>query len=146
MQFRPPRLAHPLTRLSAAMALLLSVMYALLILMAAHWTTSGYDLVVMIPAVLSLLVPFAGGLVALFNPRNLPLGLAWGWVLGVNVSRVIIRMVASLQPLPIPPALRHQTYFVVGQDYFGMAVAAFALIGVALCVADEYGQGRASNT
>lgn len=138
-------MTHPLTRLSAALALLLSVICALLLLRAAQWTTSGYDVVRMIPAVLSMLIPFGAGFWALFQPRNLPLGLAWGWVLGVNVPRVIMRIAVNLQPLPVRTFTGRDTILYFGQDYFGMAIATLALIGLALCIADEYGQGRVSN-
>jgi hypothetical protein len=86
-----------------------------------------------------IVVPLVPGVLALFNRATFLLPAAWGWALGVHLPKLLIP-----RP-PLPMDLIRQTLktgggqiFVVGPDYFGMALVAVAIVGLALCCFSYY--------
>lgn len=136
-------MTHLLGWLSAVLALVVGAIYAVLLLIAARATTTAYDFVLMLPVFLCMLIPFGAGIIALLRRRTLLLGVAWGWMLGVNVPHALNRLALSVRPLALPPIRNGNIVWVVGPDYFGIAMVALALAGLGLCIADEYAQSAA---
>jgi hypothetical protein len=83
---------------------------------------------------LGIVVPLVPGVLSLFNRATFLLSAAWGWTLGVHLPRLLV----PRPPLPmdmIKQVLKNGggTIYAVGPDYFGMALVATAVIGLALC-------------
>jgi hypothetical protein len=78
-------------------------------------------------------VPLVPGVLALFDRATFLLPAAWGWALGVHLPRLLVP-----RP-PLPMDLIQKTLktgsgqiYVIGQDYFGMAIVAVAIVGLIL--------------
>jgi hypothetical protein len=86
-----------------------------------------------------IVVPLVPGVLALFGRATFLLAAAWGWALGVHVPKLLVP-----RP-PLPMNLIQQSMktfggriYVVGPDYFSMAIAAAGIVGLVLCGVSYY--------
>jgi hypothetical protein len=127
-------------RLSAILSILVAAFYVQGAVTAVKY--GGLDRAIWLLLV-SIAVPLVPGVLALFNRVTFLLAAAWGWSLGMHLPKLLIP-----RP-PLPMDLIQQTLrsgggriYVIGPDYFGMAIVAVAIVGLAL-----YGLGtRNTNT
>jgi hypothetical protein len=124
-------------RISAILSILVAAFYVHGFYLAMRFG-GPYDSAIW-ALLVGIAVPLVPGLLALFNRATFLLPAAWGWVLGVHVPRLLV----PHPPLPmemIKRMLKNSggTIYAVGPDYFGMAIVAVAVIGLALCGLSYY--------
>ncbi|HEY5337142.1 MAG TPA: hypothetical protein VIJ85_02975 [Rhizomicrobium sp.] len=117
-------------RISAVLAILIGAIYAqglYLGLRAFAWQHGSWRVLA-----IGALIPLVAGVFALAGRMTILLPIAWGWVLGVHLPKlllprpqmppeVVARMAQSGAHVVAPPP-----------DYAGMAMCAVAFIGLAL--------------
>jgi hypothetical protein len=124
-------------RISAILSILVAAFYVHGFYLAVRFG-GPYDSAIW-ALLVGIAVPLVPGLLALFGRATFLLAAAWGWALGVHVPRLLVP-----RP-PLPMDLIRQSLktfggriYVVGPDYFSMAIAAAAIIGLVLCGVSYY--------
>ncbi len=118
-------------RLSAILSILVAAFYVHGVLTVVRFG-GPFDNTIWI-LLFGIAVPLVPGVLALFDRAIFLLPAAWGWALGVHLPKLLVP-----RP-PLPMDLIRQTLktgggsiYVVGQDYFGMAIVAVATVGLTL--------------
>ncbi len=118
-------------RISAILSILVAAFYVHGVYLAVRFG-GPFDSAIW-ALLVGIAVPLVPGVLALFNRATFLLPAAWGWTLGVHLPRLLV----PRPPLPmdmIKQMLKNNggAFYAVGPDYFGMALAAVAIVGLAL--------------
>jgi hypothetical protein len=119
-------------RISAILSILVAAFYVQGVIAVVRFG-GPYDSAIW-ALLVGIAVPLVPGVLALLGRATFLLPAAWGWTLGVHLPKLLVP-----RP-PLPMDLIRQTLktgggriFSVGPDYFGMALVAVAIVGLALC-------------
>ena len=131
-------------RLSAILSILVAAFYVQGVVAVIRYGTplDGTIWVLLV----GIAVPLVPGVLALFGRATFLLPAAWGWTLGVHLPKLLVPRPSVPMNLIRPMMKGSGNIFIIGPDYFGMALVAAAVIGLALCGFSYYREGPHSQS
>jgi hypothetical protein len=126
-------------RVSAVLSILVAALYVRGLIVAIQYGGLNESTIwLMLVGVAAPLIP---GVLALFGRATVLLPVAWGWLLGVHLPKLLV-----IRPQITPEMMQMMrkdggNLFMVGPDYYGMALVGIALVGLGLYFYAYYKQG-----